>query len=83
MAWRETDPLTRAKLNALLTGRLASGGVIPETLRSGFGELSPEDKFAFRQFITWLRSVDAGFSRRYLENTFTPHTPRPDIQFEL
>lgn len=83
IAWRETDLLTKAKLNALLTGRIGGGNTIPEVLRRGFAELSPEDQFAFRQFITWMRTVDVGFSRRYLENTFTPHTPRPDIQFEL
>jgi len=53
-----------------------------EVLRKEFAELSAADQLAFRQFITWLRTVDVSFSRRYLENTFTPHTPRPDVLLE-
>lgn len=82
MAWRESDPLTRAKLNAMLTGRIGGGATIPEVLRREFAELSPEDQFTFRQFINWMRIAGASVQLRYLENTFTPHTPRPDILYE-
>jgi len=83
MAWRETDALTKTKLDAMLTGNVGEGNSIPEVLRKEFAALSPQDQFTFRQFITWMRTVDVGWSRRYLENTFTPHTPRPDIRFEM
>ncbi len=82
MTWRETDPLTKTKLDALLTGTIAGGSYIPEVLRKEFAELPAADQLAFRQFITWMRTVDIGFSRYYLENTFTPHTPRPDVLLE-
>jgi hypothetical protein len=82
MAWRETDALTKTKLDAMLTGRVGGGSAIPEVLRREFAALAPQDQFTFRQFITWMRTVDVGWSRAYLENTFTPHTPRPYIQFE-
>jgi hypothetical protein len=83
MAWRETDALTKTKLDTMLTGNIGGGSSIPEVLRKEFAALSPQDQFTFRQFITWMRTVDVGWSRRYLENTFTPHTPRPDIRFEM
>lgn len=82
MAWRETDPLTKTKLDALLTGTIASSSYIPEVLRKEFAALSAADQFAFRQFITWMRTVEVGFSRRSLEDIFTPHTPRPDVFLE-
>ncbi len=82
MTWRETDPLTKTKLDALLTGTIAGGSYIPEVLRKEFAELPAADQLAFRQFITWMRTVDIGFSRYYLENAFTPHTPRPDVLLE-
>jgi hypothetical protein len=82
MAWRETDALTKAKLDAMLTGRIGGASTIPEVLRREFAALSPQEQSTFRQFISWMRTVDVGWSRAYLENTFTPHTPRPNIQFE-
>lgn len=82
-AWRETDRLTKTKLDAMLTGRIGGSGAIPEVLRTEFAALSAQDQLAFRQFINWMRTVDVPWSRcRYLENAFTPHTPRPDIAFE-
>ena len=82
VAWRETDPLTKTKLDALLTGEIGRGSYLPEFLRKEFAALSAADQFAFRQFITWMRTVDVDFSRRYLEDIFTPHTPRPDVFLE-
>jgi hypothetical protein len=82
IAWRETDKLTKTKLDALLTGYLGGASYIPEVLHKEFAGLSPENQFKFREFITWMRTVDVGFSRFYLEKVFTPHTPRPDILFE-
>ena len=81
-AWRETDPLTKAKIDVLLSSEIGGGNSIPEVLRAGFEALSAEDKFTFRQFINWMRIAGASVQLRYLENTFTPHTPRPDILFE-
>jgi hypothetical protein len=81
-AWRETDPLTKAKIDALLSSKLGGGYSIPEVLRAEFEALSAEDKFTFRQFINWMRIAGASVQLRYLENTFAPHTPRPDIGYE-
>jgi hypothetical protein len=83
ITWRETDALTKTKLDAMLSGWIGGANTIPEVLRKEFAALSPQDQFTFRQFITWMRTIDVGWSRRYLENTFTPHTPRPDIRFEM
>jgi hypothetical protein len=81
-AWRETDPLTKAKIDVLLSSVLGGGNSIPEVLRAEFEALSAEDKFTFRQFINWMRIAGASVQLRYLENTFAPHTPRPDIEYE-
>lgn len=81
-AWRETDPLTGAKIDVLLSSVIGGGNSIPEILRAEFEALSAEDKFIFRQFINWLRIAGASVQLRYLENKFAPHTPRPDIEFE-
>jgi len=81
-AWRESDPLTKTKLDALLSSEIGGGSSIPEVLRAEFEALSAEDKFTFRQFINWMRTAGATVQLHYLENTFTPHTPRPDIAFE-
>jgi hypothetical protein len=83
VVWRETDALTKTKLDAMLTGWIGGGSSIPEVLRQEFATLSPQDQSTLRQFIIWMRTVDVGWSCRYLENTFTPHTPRPDILFEM
>jgi hypothetical protein len=81
-AWRESDPLTKTKIDTLLSSVLGGGNSIPEVLRAEFEALSSEDKVNFRQFITWMRTAGASVQLRYLENTFTPHTPRPDNWFE-
>ncbi|HVF69984.1 MAG TPA: hypothetical protein VM940_00065 [Chthoniobacterales bacterium] len=81
-AWRETDPLTKAKVDALLSSVIGGGNSIPEVLRAEFEALSAEDKFTFRQFINWMRIAGASVQLRYLENKFVPHTPRPDIPYE-
>jgi hypothetical protein len=81
-AWRETDPLTKTKIDALLTILLGEGASIPEVLRAEFEALSPESKFQLRQFITWLRSADASIQHHHLESTFTPQMPLPDIPYE-
>lgn len=80
--WRESDLLTKTKLDALLSSVVGGGNSIPEVLRAEFETLSAEDKSNFRQFINWMRTAGASIHLRYLENTFTPHTPRPDIAFE-
>lgn len=84
LAWRETDPLTKTKLDALLHGYWYVGHAswIPEVLRAEFQALSATDQLTFRTFVSWLRTVDAPWSRRQLENVFTPHTPRPNIAIE-
>jgi hypothetical protein len=82
LAWEETDPLTKTKLDIMLTGKIGGGGAIPDLLRIEFAGLSKEDQLKVRSFINWMRTVDVPWSRRYIENTFTPHTPRPDILFE-
>jgi hypothetical protein len=82
-AWRETDLLTKAKIDVLLSSVIGGGNSIPEVLRAEFEALSAEDKFTFRQFINWMRIAGASVQLRYLENTFTPHTPRPDIPYEM
>jgi hypothetical protein len=81
-AWRETNPLTKAKIDALLSSEIGGGNSIPEVLRAEFEALSAEDKFTFRQFVNWMRVAGASVQLRYLENTFAPHTPRPDIEYE-
>jgi hypothetical protein len=80
--WREPDKLTKTKLDIMLTGAIGRAADIPEVLRKEFSELSESDKLKVRNFVTWMRTVDVPWSRRYIENTFTPHTPRPDILFE-
>lgn len=82
MTWRETDALTKAKIDVLLSSIIGGGNSIPEVLRAEFEALSAEDKFTFRQFINWMRIAGASVQLRYLENTFAPHTPRPDILLE-
>jgi hypothetical protein len=80
--WREPDKLTKTKLDTMLTGAIGRAADIPEVLRKEFSELSAEDQLKVRNFVTWMRTVDVPWSRRYIENAFTPHTPRPDILFE-
>lgn len=82
LAWRETDPLTKTKLDIMLTGHIGRGASIPEVLRREFEALSKEDQATIRAFVTWMRTVDVPWSRRYIEHVFTPHTPRPDILIE-
>jgi hypothetical protein len=77
MAWRETDPLTKTKLDAMINGYVGGSNSIPEVLRAEFDTLSSNDQLAFRTFITWLRSVEVPWSRKLLEDIFTSHTPRP------
>jgi hypothetical protein len=77
MAWRETDPLTKTKLDAMINGYVGGSNSIPEVLRAEFDKLSAEDQMSFRNFITWLRTVEVPWSRECLEDVFTPHTPRP------
>jgi rubrerythrin len=81
-AWKETDPLTKTKLDIMLTGDIGGGNSIPEVLRKEFEDLSKEDQLTIRNFVNWLRTVDVPWSRRYIEHIFTPHTPRPDIPIE-
>lgn len=80
--WREPDKLTKTKLDILLTGSIGRAVDIPEVLRKEFAELPKSDQLRVRNFVTWMRTVDVPWSRRYIENFFTPHTPRPDILFE-
>jgi hypothetical protein len=75
-AWRETDRLTKIKLDALISGDIPRGGPIPNFMRAEFDALSANERLTFRSFITWLRKVDAPFSKENLEDVFTPHTPR-------
>jgi hypothetical protein len=82
MAWRETDALTKTKLDIMLTGKVGSGDPIPEVLRNEFGALSSEDKTAIRNFVIWMRTIRVPWMRKYIENVFTPHTPRPDNPME-
>jgi hypothetical protein len=82
LAWRETDRLTKTKLDAMLNGYVGRSNAIPEVLRAEFDALPPPDQLTFRNFVTWMRSVEVPWSRRVLEDVFTPHTPRPDLQFE-
>jgi hypothetical protein len=77
IAWRETDPLTKIKLDALINGYISRGGPISDLLRTEFGTLSADEQLAFRNFITWMRTVDVSLSLECLEDVFTPHTPRP------
>lgn len=81
-AWRETDALTKTKLDIMLTGKVGGGYPIPEFLRTQFEGLSSEDKDAVRNFVSWMRTVKVPWMRQYLENVFTPHTPRPDNPLE-
>jgi hypothetical protein len=73
--WREPDKLTKTKLDIMLTGAIGRAVDIPEVLRKEFSELSESDQLKVRNFVTWMRTVDVPWSRRYIENTFTPHTP--------
>ena len=81
-AWQETDALTKTKIDVVLTGYIGDANAIPEVIRQEFKALSEADKLSVRNFVTWMRSVDVGWSRHYLELTFTPHTLLPDIPFE-
>jgi hypothetical protein len=79
--WKEPDRVTKTKLDIMLSAHVG-GAVyfIPEVLRKEFSELSKEEKLKIQKFVTWLRTVDvpwSNWSQRYLEDTFTPHTPRP------
>jgi len=82
MAWREHDPLTKTKLDIMLSGYIGGGKSIPAVLRAEFEALSKQDQLTVRNFVNWTRTVDVPWSRRYIENIFTPHTPRPDILIE-
>ncbi len=82
LAWRETDALTKTKLDIMITGKIGRGASIPEVVRAEFATLSNEDKATVRNFVSWMRTIEVPWSRRYIENVFTPHTPRPDILFE-
>jgi hypothetical protein len=82
LAWRETDALTKTKLDIMLTGNIGSGAPIPEVLRTEFERLSSEDKIAIRNFVSWMRTIEVPWMRQYIENVFTPHTPRPDNPME-
>lgn len=82
MAWRETDPLTKTKLDIMLTGTIGGGDPIPEVLRNEFEALSSEDKATIRNFVSWMRTISVPWMRKYMENVFTPHTPRPDNPLE-
>jgi hypothetical protein len=82
LAWREADRLTKTKLDAMLNGYVGRSNAIPEVLRSEFDALPPADQLTFRNFVTWMRSVEVPWSRRVLEDVFTPHTPRPDTPIE-
>jgi hypothetical protein len=76
-AWREIDALTKVKLDALIHGYLSRGGPISDVLRAEFDALPADQQLVFRNFITWMRTVEAPLSRESLEDVFTPHTPRP------
>jgi hypothetical protein len=80
--WRESDKVTKTKLDIMLTGAIGRATDIPDVLRKEFSELSAAEQLKVRNFVTWMRTVDVPWSRRYIENTLTPHTPRPDILFE-
>jgi hypothetical protein len=80
--WHEPDKLTKTKLDIMLTGAIGDGADIPEVLRKEFAELSESDQLKVRNFVTWMRTVEVPWSRRHIEDAFTPHTPRPDILFE-
>lgn len=83
LAWRETDPLTKIKLDAMINGYVGGSNSIPDFLQKEFDDLPSNDQTAFRNFITWLRSIDdVPWSRKLLEDIFTPHTPRPHDPFE-
>ena len=82
LAWREGDRLTKTKLDAMLNGYVGRSNAIPEVLRSEFDALPPADQLRFRNFVTWMRSVEVPSSRAVLEDVFTPHTPRPDVPYE-
>src|SRR5205085_2428121 len=82
LAWSEPDPVTKTKLDIMLTGNIGSGGAIPDVLRSEFAALPKDGQLRVRNFVSWMRTVDVPWSRRYIENFFTPHTPRPDIWIE-
>jgi hypothetical protein len=83
--WNEPDKLTKTKLDILLSAHLSSVYFIPEVLRKEFSELSKDEQLKIRSFVTWLRTVDvpwSNWSQRYIEDIFTPHTPRPGIPRE-
>ena len=80
--WRQPDPLTRTKLHGLLSGYLGRSNSVPTILRTEFNALPAGEQLAFRQFVSWMRSVEVPWLRTYLENTFTPHTPRPHSHIE-
>lgn len=71
-----------AELDIMLTGYIGGGSSIPEALQLEFEGLSKEDQTTIRNFVNWMRIANVPWSRRYIENVFTPHTPRPDILFE-
>ena len=75
-------PLTKTKLDIMLSGYIGGGKSIPAVLRAEFEALSKQDQLTVRNFVNWTRTVDVPWSRRYIENIFTPHTPRPDILIE-
>ena len=74
---------TKTKLDALLSGHFGESSFsIPEVLRAEIEALSPEQQASFRHFVIWMGTVDVPWPRRYLENIFAPHTPRPEIPME-
>jgi hypothetical protein len=52
--WRETDPLTKLKLDAILNASECCYFRVPEFMYREYAALSSEDQHRFREFVEWL-----------------------------
>lgn len=53
-AWRESDPLTKVKLDAIIEASTAFGGGPAEFLRHEFAALPEDEQRKFKEFVQWL-----------------------------
>lgn len=55
LIWRESDPVTKLKLDALWEASSTAGFQPADHLRREFGQLSAPGQNAFREFVDWMK----------------------------
>ena len=58
-AWQEEDPLTQAKLSALLEAYTYGELPAPNLIRPLYEKLGPNDQQSFRDFLVWFKKREA------------------------